>query len=125
MTTVLLVEDNPTNADMMQRLLHGEGFEVEHHVRGLDGVKAARSRKFDIILMDFNLPDFDGRNLVLTIKRQLGRTSPPIVAVTARSGPVEEKIARRFGCDAFIAKPFDSQVFVDTINEVLERAKTN
>jgi CheY-like chemotaxis protein len=124
MSYVLLVEDNPDNATMMIRLLTSAGFTVQHFDHGLDGVKAARLQRPDLILMDFNLPDIDGRTLVLTLKKQLSPKPPPFIAVTARSGAIEEYIAKQFGCDAFISKPFEPQVFLDTVRQYATPKKT-
>jgi two-component system, cell cycle response regulator DivK len=122
MSYILLVEDNQANADMMMRILNTHGFEVRHYIKGLDGARAARAERPDVILMDFNLPDIDGRTLVLTLKQQLGGlNSPPIIAVTARTGAMEETLAKRFGCDAFISKPFDPQAFLSMVIQFVER----
>src|SRR5579871_1513060 len=105
MAYVLLIEDNQQNADMMIHLLQSVGFEVRHFIKGLEGSQQARRERPDLILLDFNLPDIDGRTLILTLKRGLGDSAaPPIVAVTARTGQVEKDLAERFGCSAFISK---------------------
>jgi CheY-like chemotaxis protein len=110
---ILLIEDNQDNADMMIRILQSAGLEVRHITKGLEGAQIARAKRPDLILLDFNLPDIDGRNLILTLKRQLGGAgAPPIIAVTARTGPMEEAVAARFGCDAFVRKPFDPEEFL-------------
>jgi CheY-like chemotaxis protein len=107
MSYVLLVEDNQMNADMVIRLLQSANIEVRHTVRGLDGARMARHERPALILMDFNLPDIDGRTMVLQLKKQLGGMSaPPIVALTARTGEAEMRIAQKFGCTAFVSKPF-------------------
>lgn len=115
MTHILLVEDNPDNATMMIRLLESEHYKVTHEAMGLKGAKVAREVTFDLILMDFNLPDIDGRTLTLILKKQLGAAAPPIIAVTARTGEREKLVAHQFGCDAFISKPFEPDEFLDTV----------
>ena len=91
------------------------GPKIRRH-RGLGTAQAVKMRRPDLILLDFNLPDIDGRNLILTLKRQLGGVNaPPIIAVTARTGQLEEKVAERFGCDAFVRKPFDPAEFLALI----------
>lgn len=120
MEHILLVEDNQNNADLIIRLLTTAGYTVKHFARGLDGAKAARQQRPALILMDFNLPDIDGRTLVLTLRRQLGdHQAPPIVAVTARTGLYEEKIAMQFGCAAFVNKPFNPEKFVALIESLV------
>ena len=121
MSYILLVEDNLDNAQMMIRLLESIGQKVKHAEQGLNGVKLAREERPNLILMDFNLPDIDGRTLVLTMKKQLGTTeAPPIIAVTARTGATEQALAARFGCSAFINKPFDPQEFLDIVQSFLD-----
>lgn len=115
---VLLIEDNPDNALMMRRLLETNGLVVKHFERGLPGAKQARTEEPQLILIDFNLPDIDGRTLVLSLRRSLPRT--PIIAVTARASNIEENLARRFGCNDFIRKPFDPEDFITTVRTYLE-----
>jgi len=120
MSYVLLVEDNQNNADMVIRLLHSLNLEVKHTLKGLEGAQMARRDRPMLILMDFNLPDIDGRTLVLQLKKQLGGpSSPPIVALTARTGEVEMHLAERFGCSAFISKPFVPEEFLKIIKSLV------
>ncbi len=113
---ILLIEDNQANADMMIRLLQTSGYEVRHFDRGLPGARAAIQDRPVAILLDFNLPDVDGRTLLLMLKQRIGAdNAPPIIAVTARTGVMEEAIAERFGCDAFVRKPFDPKEFLEIV----------
>lgn len=118
---ILMVEDNPDNANMMRRLLETENYEVAHSELGIKGVQMAREGNYDLILMDFNLPDIDGRNLVLVLRKQLNDEMPPIIAVTARASDQERFIAQRFGYAAFISKPFEPEMFLDTVRLVLKK----
>ncbi len=106
MEYILLIEDNQANADMTIRILEAANYRVKHVLRGFDGAQIARREKPMLILMDFDLPDVNGRNLTLVLKKQLGPTAPPIVAVTARTDQHEIRVAAAFGCAAFISKPF-------------------
>ncbi len=120
MSYILLVEDNQANADMIIRLLESIHVEVRHTLRGLDGARLARQERPALILMDFNLPDIDGRTLVLQLKKQLGGpAAPPIVAVTARAGEQEERLAQQFGCTAFISKPFVPEEFLALVKSLI------
>jgi DNA-binding response OmpR family regulator len=122
MSYILLIEDNQANADMANRALTAAGFEVQHHLRGLDGARTARVKRPSLILLDFDLPDIDGKALILTLKRQLGGIhSPPIVAFTAQIGRAEKQLAARFGCKAFVGKPFDPQQLVELVNELVHQ----
>jgi DNA-binding response OmpR family regulator len=118
MSYILLVEDNQSNADMVIRILQAHNYQIKHYLRGFDGMKAAREARPALVLMDFDLPDTDGRNLVLVMKKQLGKDLP-VIAVTARAGKNEEYIAKRFGCDDYISKPFEPQQLLDTVARFL------
>lgn|SRR5689334_3393598 len=121
MTTVVLIEDNLENADMTIRILRSAGYEVEHCIRGFDGAKMVRIMKPDVVLIDFDLPDIDGRTLALLLKKQLGTTTPPLIAVTARAGVAEMRAAERFGCSGFVSKPFMPDELLGIIDQVLHR----
>ena len=122
MAYVLLVEDNHDNADIMIRLLHSLNLEVRHTTRGLEGAEWARRETPSLILMDINLPDIDGRAIILMLKKQLGgKNAPPIVAVTARKGENEMWLAERYGCSAFISKPFEPEAFLNVIRQLLPK----
>ncbi len=125
MSYVLLVEDNQATADMIVRILGAAGYQVRHSTHGLEGAKMARQDRPSLILMDFNLPDVDGRTMVMVLKRQLGgRYAPPIVAVTARTGDSEMYLAKSVGCDAFVAKPFVPEDLLNLVEEMVKRDAT-
>jgi two-component system response regulator len=122
MSYILLVEDNPAHAEMMIRILESAGYTVKHALRGFEGAQMARTNRPLCILMDFDLPDINGRTMALVLKKQLGaNTAPPIIAVTARSGEEEMKIAAHFGCAAFVSKPFLPEDLLAVIRGVLEK----
>jgi|SRR5579859_255816 len=125
MSYILLVEDDPNNAQLMTRLLHTLHLEVRHTTRGLQGAEWARHERPLLILMDINLPDIDGRAIVMMLKKHLGgAAAPPIVAVTAREGAYEADLAARYGCSAFIKKPFKPEEFLTTVKGLLPPATT-
>jgi two-component system, cell cycle response regulator DivK len=122
MSYILLVEDNQDNADLVIRTLCGAGYEVRHTIHGLEAAAIVRKARPDLILMDFDLPDIDGRNMVLLLRKQLGgKLAPPIVAVTARTTELDMRIAEKFGCAAFVGKPFLPDDLVSLIRELLKQ----
>jgi CheY-like chemotaxis protein len=120
MSYILLVEDNQSNADMVIRLLESLHLEVKHCLSGFEGAQLARKNRPALILMDFNLPDIDGRVLVLQLKKQLGGASaPPIVALTARTGEKEMRLAEMYGCSAFVSKPFPPEELIALVKRLV------
>jgi DNA-binding response OmpR family regulator len=120
MSHILLIEDNRANADMMIHILTSAGYQVRHFIKGLEGAKDARSEKPALILLDFNLPDVDGRTLALLLRKQMGASNVPIIACTARTGSQEVVLARQFGCAAFLPKPFSSGELLETVANFLK-----
>jgi DNA-binding response OmpR family regulator len=123
MTTILLVEDNTAHADLVIRTLVAAGYTVQHTAYGLEAGQMARRERPDLILMDFDLPDIDGRNMVLLLRKQLGKggkEAPPIVAVTARTSEFDVRIGERIGCAAFVRKPFLPEQLLQLIQDLLK-----
>lgn len=118
MTYVMLVEDNQDNADLIIRALSASGFEVRHFARGLAALSSVTKDKPAVILLDFNLPDIDGRTLILGFKRKLG-DEVPVIAVTARVSELDQRLAFSFGATAFIGKPFDPRDLVLMVQRLL------
>ena len=121
MAVVLIIEDNQENADMTIRILQSANYEVNHSLRGFDGARSARRQRPNVILIDFDLPDIDGRMMALMLKKQLGPDSPPIIAVTARAGVAEMRLAEQFGCDGFVSKPFMPDELLHIVEQVLRK----
>lgn len=106
MANILLVEDNQNTADFIVRILETAGHKVFHAKSGLEGARWARASRPDLVLMDFDLPDVNGRSIVLSLRRQSPPDALPIIAVTVQADEESIKLAKGFGCNAFLAKPF-------------------
>jgi len=120
MCYILIVEDNQANADLVIRTLRGAGYEVGHAVHGLEAAQIVQKKRPDLILMDFDLPIIDGRNLLLLLRKQLGgKLAPPFVALTARTGDSDKQTAEQLGCAAFVGKPFLPDELVKLIRQLL------
>ena len=120
MPTILLVEDNELNRDMLSRRLARKGFDVECAIDGKQCMDLLASKRPDLILMDINLPGRDGYELTREIKANPDTASIPVVAITAHamSGDREKSIAA--GCDDYDTKPVDLQRLWGKINALPE-----
>jgi len=119
MNELLLVEDDMENAQLFIKILETANFKVVHTVRGLDGLNEARRRKFQAIILDFDLPDLDGAQVGLALRRRIGAT--PLIALTAHADVVTRKKAHAFGFDAFIAKPCTDQDLIHVVQTLIEK----
>ena len=115
MQTILLVEDNEFNRDMLGRRLKRRGFAVITAVDGQEGVFRARLDQPDLILMDIQLPEVSGLEVTKWIKEDDKISSIPVIAVTAFAMKGDEERIRQGGCEAYISKPISVATFIKTI----------
>jgi len=108
---ILYIEDNPENRLLVRRILEAEGYTVTEAVDGYSGLEAARASVPDLILLDINLPEIDGYELVGQLRRLPGLDSVPIVALTANVMKGDRERTLAAGCNGYIQKPID----VDTL----------
>jgi two-component system phosphate regulon response regulator PhoB len=118
---ILLIEDEPDIAEVLQYNLEKEGFEVETARRGDTGLDAVRRDAPDLILLDLMLPGTDGLELTRMLKRDGGTSRVPIVMLTARGEEVDRIVGLELGADDYISKPFSPREVVLRVKAVLRR----
>jgi len=112
----LLIEDNAANAYLVEVLLTHRGHDVSVARSGADAVAMARTRPYDVILMDLKLPDGDGCTFVPQLAPEApGRDCAPVIAVSAHALAADQQRALDVGCRGFIEKPIDVASFVDQV----------
>ncbi|HEX5503711.1 MAG TPA: response regulator [Thermomicrobiales bacterium] len=107
MATILLVEDNEMNRDMLSRRLQRRGYDVVIAVDGGEGVALARSARPDLILMDMSLPVLDGWEAAHQLKAAPATRAIPIIALTAHAMASDREQALAAGCDDYDSKPVE------------------
>lgn len=107
MATILLVEDNEMNRDMLSRRLERKGFAVHVAADGREAIDRARDVLPDIILMDLSLPELDGWEATRILKAGDDTRGIPIIALTAHAMSGEKERALSAGCDDYDTKPVD------------------
>lgn len=118
---ILLIEDEPDIAEVLQYNLEKEGFVVETARRGDSGLEAIRREPPDLILLDLMLPGVDGLELTRMLKRDSGTSRLPIVMLTARGEEVDRIVGLELGADDYISKPFSPREVVLRVKAVLRR----
>jgi two-component system, cell cycle response regulator DivK len=119
MQTALIIEDNPDNMVLITRLLEKAGYKTLQAITGMEGVEMAIHNTPDFIILDIQLPDIDGREVLQRIRGSEIAASIPIIAMTsyAMSGDREKLLAA--GCDAYIEKPIDPLRVISQIKQVI------
>ncbi|MEO6364519.1 MAG: ATP-binding protein [Luteimonas sp.] len=110
---LLLVEDDPTVADVIAGLLRQRGHHVVHAAHGLAALIEVGRTRFDAALLDLDLPGMDGLALARQLRAQ--GFAGPLLAVTARSDAGAETQSRAAGCDGFLRKPVTGSMLVAAI----------
>lgn len=119
MTSILLVEDNEMNRDMLSRRLQRKGYQVIMAVDGAEGVAKAESELPDIILMDMSLPILDGWEATRRLKANDQTKNIPIIAQTAHAMAGDREKCLEAGCDDYATKPVELRVLLEKIETLL------
>lgn len=122
MPTILIVEDNEMNRDMLRRRLSRKGYSVLVAQDGVEGLSVARSESPDLIIMDLSLPIVDGWEASRRLKADSTTSAIPIIALTAHAMSTDKEKALAAGCDDFDTKPVDFARLVNKIDRMIEAA---
>ncbi len=121
-TTILLVEDNELNRDMLSRRLERKGYVVRLAVDGQAGVDLARAEAPHLILMDMSLPVLDGWAATRALKADEKTRSIPVIALTAHAMAGDREKALAAGADDYDSKPVDLERLLGKIKALLPAA---
>jgi two-component system cell cycle response regulator DivK len=116
---ILIVEDNEKNLKLVRDVLQFKGYQTIEAGTGEDGVRLAKSRIPDLILMDIQLPGIDGYEATRRIRAVPALAAVPIIAVTSYALSGDEAKTRAAGCDGYVAKPFSPRQLLAKIREFL------
>lgn len=120
-TSILYVEDNPGNRILVQRILTAEGYDVIFAENGREALSLVDTTKFNLILMDINLPDIDGYTLTAQLREMHQIKDIPIIALTANVMKGDRERSLEAGCDGYIQKPVDVDALPQQIEKYLQR----
>ena len=121
MSTVLIIEDNEKNMKLARDVLQAKGYTTLEAVTGEDGVKLAKEKKPDLVLMDIQLPGINGIEAFRQIRGDATTQAIPVIALTASVTPTDRTAITAAGFDAFIGKPINLKEFIDTVKRLVER----
>ena len=119
MTTVLIIEDNPDNMLLISDILAFEGFTIITAETGLDGVAKAEKNKPDFIILDIQLPDIDGYEVLHRIRASENSGAIPVVAMTSYAMAGDKERLLNAGCDGYVEKPIDPGTVMVQIKQAI------
>ncbi len=118
---VLLIEDDPSTSKSIELLLKSEGFNVFCTDLGEEGIDLGKLYDYDIILLDLNLPDMHGYDVLK--KLRLSKVTTPILILSGLSDMEDKVKGLGFGADDYVTKPFHRDELVARINAIVRRSK--
>jgi two-component system cell cycle response regulator DivK len=119
---VLVAEDDPMNMKLARDLLTIDGHEVLEATDGAQAVELARRERPDLILMDIQMPEMNGLEAARELRSDEATASIPIVALSSLAMKGDDEKALEAGCDAYITKPVDIDLFRETIARFLKES---
>lgn len=117
--TIFIVDDESQLVEMIQMRLEANGFAVITAYDGQQGLAVARAQLPDLIILDLMLPKMDGYKVCRLLKFDEKYKHIPIILFTARAREQDKQVGDEVGADAYVVKPFEPEVLLSTINQLL------
>lgn len=118
---VLVVDDDPVTLDLLSKLLRLHGHEVDMAENGEQALHKADEQRYDLVLMDIQMPGMNGVETLDKIRSGVCRATPrdvPVAALTAHVMDADKESLLRLGMDAYLAKPFETQALIDLVENL-------
>ena len=119
MSRILIVEDNEKNMKLVRDVLRHHGYGTLEAATGGEGLRMAVDERPELILMDIQLPDIDGVEVLRRIREDRALDAVPVVAVSASVMPDDQAKIVASGFDAFVTKPIALKPFLETVRRLL------
>ncbi len=120
---ILIVEDEPAIAEVLEYNLVKEGYIVDIESRGDTALEAIRKKPPDLVILDLMLPGLDGLELTRILRRDARTDQIPLLMLTAKGEEVDRIVGLELGADDYITKPFSPREVVLRVKAVLRRGK--
>jgi CheY-like chemotaxis protein len=117
---ILIVDDDSSVRLMLARVLSDEGYGVLTAAGGVDAVDLAATMRFDLILLDLNMPGTNGWETLKLLDAK--KLAPPALVIIITARPNQQAAAREAGVEAVLEKPLDFPRLIETVSQVLAKA---
>lgn len=121
-TKILIVDDDPDIRDVLNITLTHEGYEIIEASDGEEGLRLAKTKNPDLVILDFKMPRLDGRAVCRELKKDILLSHMPIIMLTGK-GDISDKVGGiDAGADDYVVKPFEPQELIARIRMIIRRA---
>jgi DNA-binding response OmpR family regulator len=121
---ILVIEDDEIVAKTIERSLRGEEYKISLMNSGVDGLKAARSRPPDLVILDVVMPGMDGYKVCREMRNDPLVSSVPIMFLTAKVKDDDKIVGFNAGCDDYLTKPYNVDELILRVKAILRRTNT-
>lgn len=104
---LLIVDDSPSNRELLSRYFGAHGYEVAHADCGAAALNMIKRHRFDAVLLDILMPEIDGIEVLKTIRQSYTPAELPVIVVSGRTGNRDINVALELGANDYITKPID------------------
>lgn len=118
MTCILIVDDSASMRQMVTFTLKSAGYEVEEAVDGADALKKAKTKSFNIVVTDVNMPNMDGIALIKALRTLPNYKFTPLLMLTTESTTDKKQEGKQAGATGWMVKPFNPDQLLATIKKV-------
>ncbi len=119
---ILLVEDDPSLIELVRYNLEAADFDVAVEMDGDGGLMAIRERDFDLVILDWMMPNMSGIEVVRQIRRMNDKRATPVIMLTARGEETDKIRGLDAGADDYVVKPFSPAELVARVRALLRRS---
>jgi len=118
---ILIIQDSPSVNAMLKFRLESGGFSVETVETGEEGIEKTKQEKYQLILLDYNLPGMNGTQVCRILKQRDDTKNIPVVFMSAKDEESLSRITTEAGAQGYVGLPFEGKKFIDKISEFLNK----
>jgi len=117
---ILIIQDSPSVNAMLKFRLESAGFSVETAETGKEGIEKANRSPYQLILLDYNLPDINGSEVCRILKEAEQTKNIPVIFMSAKDEDKLSRITKEAGADGYIGLPFEGKTFLEKLGGFLK-----
>jgi two-component system, OmpR family, response regulator RegX3 len=117
-SSILVVDDDPGVLDVVSFMLRREGFDVDEERDGAAALESARTKNYDIVILDIMLPGVSGTDICRELRSE---SDVPILMLTARDAEIDRVLGLELGADDYVTKPFSTAELLSRVRAILRR----
>ncbi|MFH1305780.1 MAG: response regulator [Candidatus Omnitrophota bacterium] len=120
---VVIIDDEKELVKTIKEFLEERGFTVIFAFGGKRGLEVIKKEKPDLVILDIAMPDMDGRDVLINLKKDEETKDIPVLLLSGRGGQFDEEYGMELGAEQYVAKPYRGEALLEQIKKVLSGKK--